>query len=278
MLRGAIDFAAPDRVSGWIFSRAVPVEGLLLQAFVDGLCVGEGLVGLYREDIKTAGLGDGRCGFSLAITLSDPSDTERVYVRLAESDFLLKQPTVTVAGKAAQSRSASARICWDSVSIEWMRQREALEQHELDLLTALVRFGVYDRSLKQTKRGGAAVAKEPVSADKQAAAVFNLLSVGDVTLHCQTIGDDEALSQLCLQATQSACYAALHADRATQLLVMEGSHENQEDRRTRPTDWVGAVQYALGPDRLVIVDLRCAMKLNPQPVSPVITTWIVSSQ
>ena len=281
MLRGAIDFVAPDRVSGWIFARTGPVNGLLMQVFVDGpvdgQCIGEGVVGLYREDIEKAGLGDGLCGFSIDIHVADPSDLGRVYVRLAESDFLLKQQSAVVRGKGDHDASSETPIRWNAASIEWMRQREALSQYELDLLNALMRFGVYDRSLKQAKMAGNARPKELLSAAVEAKALLNLLSLSDFAPQSIKVDSDTELRTLRDKKSENGCYAVLYAEHAAYLNVMEGSHDSRQILQAAPTDWVGAVRYTLGPDRLVVVDLRCAMRIIPQSDPLAITAWTMSA-
>jgi hypothetical protein len=89
MLRGSLEFVSPAIVSGWIYSPVAEVRNHLVLAFVDQTCVGQGRVEFFRQDLASAGLGDGFLGFHFPVTLEHPRDALRIVVRLDGSDFSL---------------------------------------------------------------------------------------------------------------------------------------------------------------------------------------------
>ncbi len=96
MIRGAIEWAGAGSIRGWIFSPEAGLRGRTLLAFLDGQCVGAGEIGLFREDIRDAGLGDGYSGFEFDIVLDDPADAPRVVVALDWCDAVLMQRNARV--------------------------------------------------------------------------------------------------------------------------------------------------------------------------------------
>ncbi len=91
MIRGAIEVATESIVSGWIHSTAVNLRNELILAFCGPHCIGAGTVEYFRQDLLDAGLGDGCCGFQIAIALPPGEFPGSVVVRLANSDAALIQ-------------------------------------------------------------------------------------------------------------------------------------------------------------------------------------------
>jgi hypothetical protein len=54
-------------VEGWAVDRASPLRPVEIDISVDGVLVARGLANRYRTDLEMAGLGDGRCGFRIAV-------------------------------------------------------------------------------------------------------------------------------------------------------------------------------------------------------------------
>ncbi|MES3152941.1 hypothetical protein [Sphingomonas faeni] len=90
MIKGAIDLLENGRVGGWIYSEAVDLEGQHVLAFVGRHCVGSGVVGIFRQDLFDAGLGNGRCGFSFDADVSEGGG-DALVIRLEDSDLSLLQ-------------------------------------------------------------------------------------------------------------------------------------------------------------------------------------------
>ena len=92
VIRGAVETAKRDLVSGWIFAASGDsLRNQLVLAFSGARCVGEGRVEIFRKDLLDAGLGDGYCGFHFPITLSAGEHPASVVVKLADSDAALIQ-------------------------------------------------------------------------------------------------------------------------------------------------------------------------------------------
>src|SRR5713101_4760963 len=82
MLRGAIDYATPSRLGGWVFSEAVSLRDHTVLAYLGEVCIGTGQIDKFRQDLADAGLSDGFLGFNFAIALDRPADLARVVIRL----------------------------------------------------------------------------------------------------------------------------------------------------------------------------------------------------
>ena len=101
MLRGAIEIARRDRVSGWLISAAGPLRGETVLAFVGRRCVGSGQVSVFRADLNAPDLGDGFSGFDFPIELQDGEAVESVVIRLELCDPVLVQDGSQVVASSA---------------------------------------------------------------------------------------------------------------------------------------------------------------------------------
>ena len=258
MLRGAIELATPVRVSGWIYTAVTSMEGLLVQAFVDSECVGEGTLGLPRDDLAAAGLGDGRCGFSFPISLAKPADRVRLHVRLFESDFMLTQPNQLLMPAANTAHRVGAEARWSAAAIEWLRRRGALEQYEVDLLTGVNRFGVYSRSLRVPKMASQVSHSVLLDAHEETGRLLDLISASDHRIETHDVAVKAGLREATHALVQSAIstVAVLHAMKPVTLLVVEGSHV-LTSADVSVAGQVGAIEYECGPDSLIVLDTRC---------------------
>lgn len=61
---GSIDLLSPSSATGWIYNTLSP-EPVIVQAVLNGQVIGETVADGERPDLVDAGVGDGRCGFSL---------------------------------------------------------------------------------------------------------------------------------------------------------------------------------------------------------------------
>lgn len=96
MLRGAIERIDELHIQGWVYSPVVSVRGLKLLAFNGARCAGAGIVDIFRDDLASAGLGDGYCGFRFAYTLKDAESPRHLTIRFENSDFELRQADTAV--------------------------------------------------------------------------------------------------------------------------------------------------------------------------------------
>ena len=255
MMRGAIDLAHPHRIGGWIYCGLGAVAEQTVLAFVDGECVGAGRVEVVREDLKRAGLGDGKLGFSFPITVNDEADVDRVVVKLEGSDLALLQP-----GAKLARRDAARPILADSQRIEWLRKKGLLAPFELTFLKCLQQLGAVDQSLVIPRN---AAHPHPEIADARAIAqsLFELLALRQVELRETKIavrGADEIVAAVRAAGEAPLSAFAIHAPRTGALSIVEGSHA----AAVRGEGFEGAIDYTFGPDRLLFVDLNARFELQ----------------
>ena len=67
MIRSAFELAGPKEVAGWALFGLSAVVGQGGSAFSDGRCIGAGTIDILREDLASAGLGDGKNGFRFPV-------------------------------------------------------------------------------------------------------------------------------------------------------------------------------------------------------------------
>lgn len=262
MLRGAIDDLSPWRIGGWIYSDSGSVRDRKVLAFVDSACVGAGTINLYRDDLAQAGLGDGYLGFNFELHLEQPQDAHRTTIRLEGSDFLLLPSSAQIISTVRPASSLVDR--YSTASIEWMRTRGWLEQKELDFLKMLSTFGVYDLSLrlsKSTEKATGAAQIEPKAAARE---MFSLLNAQQVEVQAQTFGE---IAELPVPRADQEPLVALWSARRGAVLVVEGSHRDQHDPSEPNLD--GAVEYEVGPDRLLFLDRRCIYGAHERSVGEI---------
>lgn len=255
MLRGALEQVSAGRVSGWIYSERWDVRGCTVLAFIEDRCVGAGSLDQPRPDLSAAGLASGDWGFDFAIDVPNSSEQGRTVVRLENSDFTLLPAQARIASFADQPAGLD-RV---AESLEWMRGRGWLEPREVDLVKGLSRFGVYDMALAPLTAIGTG---RPIQAPNEAAAeVFSLLSQNAVlptTLRWDRHSLPHDLRVHLLGAFREPI-GAFWSCVPLSLLVVEGSAADP------PLSMAGAVEYILGPNRLVFVDLRGAYQLGDAP-------------
>jgi hypothetical protein len=244
MIRGAIEVADENRVSGWVYCGEKSLRNETVLAFVGSHCVGAGRVDLFRQDLLDAKLGDGYCGFDFPVHLSEPGQAEQMIVRLQFSDAALLQSGCRISGPrrlepvAMDSRPNLGAI--DPASVLWMLDRGMLDQPESDFLKAMHTIGAYKRVLRQPKRSAAVepprVEPEPLVQDL--IALFHLSDVRLVRTNVASISDINT-----------------HAD----LLR----------RSSSPVP--GGIDYSFGPDSLLFVHRDCSFApRGPAPATGIL--------
>ena len=100
VLGGCLDLATHDIVAGWACSTSGSAVGLEV---LDGdRVIGQVLATAMRPDVRDAGFGDGRCGFTLRGLALDPASAHRLQVRRASDGALLGERSLAPdAGAAA---------------------------------------------------------------------------------------------------------------------------------------------------------------------------------
>ncbi len=265
MLKGAIDHISPNEIGGWIYSATASLRNHTVLAFIDDACIGAGRVELYREDLADAGLGDGFLGFKFPVNLASVEEAPLVVVKLEGSDAVIIQPSARLVRRTL-SRPCTIVTARTLASIEWMRARAWLDQTEYDFLRMMFRFGVYDLSLRQRKPG------EKPSGDglrdplETAQDMFDLLCNTRVEVATDVLAQDSGWNSQVERFQEGVIepIIAIWSPQKAAISIVEGSH--QEALRSVPDgdvvggDVIGAVDYAVAPDRLMFVDLRCRLK------------------
>lgn len=262
MLRGAIDHVSPNEVGGWIYSPNGSVRNHTVLAFIHDVCIGAGRVEVYREDLADAGLGDGFLGFRFPVSLSKVEDAPLVSVKLEGSDAVIIQPTARLASRtmAALPSMVSARSL---ASIEWMRARGWLDQTEYDFLRLMHRFGAYDLSLRKgklaEKQSGTGL-RDPQEAAQEA---FELLCAAPTQVASEVLTQETGLQSQIerFQAGSIEPIVAVWSPQRGNVSLIEGSHQDAASINSEG-QIIGGVEYGIGPDRLLFIDLRCRVRPN----------------
>ncbi|WP_462401997.1 tetratricopeptide repeat protein [Pseudomonas sp. Marseille-QA0332] len=87
---GHFDYILDDRAFGWAFAPAHPQKKLTIEIIADGEVVAQGIAQQFREDLQTAGIGDGCYMFDLQLSheLYD-GEVHDLAARVAETGNLL---------------------------------------------------------------------------------------------------------------------------------------------------------------------------------------------
>jgi phytanoyl-CoA hydroxylase len=92
-VEGHIDSATPGAIEGWIADREKPTARLELEVVHRDAMLGRCVADIYREDLRTAGIGDGCHGFKFALPiLLARNEMDHVGVRLSGSTLYLPNP------------------------------------------------------------------------------------------------------------------------------------------------------------------------------------------
>ena len=259
MLKGAIDHISPNEIGGWIYSATASLRNHTVLAFIDDACIGAGRVDLYREDLAHAGLGDGFLGFKFPVNLANIDEAPLVVVKLEGSDAVIIQPSARLVRRTL-SRPRTIVTARTLASIEWMRARAWLDQTEYDFLRMMFRFGAYDLSLRQRRPG------EKPSSDglrdplETAQDMFDLLCNTRTEVATDVLTQESGWRSLAerFQEGTTESIIALWSPQRASIALVEGSH--QDGACSPDEEIVGAVDYAVAPDGLLFIDLRCRLK------------------
>lgn len=276
IMRGAIDQVSVDNVAGWLYSEAGPLRGHTVLALIDDECVGAGTVDIFRPDLMDAGLGDGYSGFDIRIIVPRAGDEQRLVVKLDGSDLVLLQPSARISKPSKLSGLALFSLR-SPKSLEWMRTRGWLEQMEIDLFRALHQFGIYDRSLRMAKSAEKASGTPLLDPEHEASVLFELLRMERVELQEHKLENVRALAaqraQLAAQTPEPV--VALWSAKREALMVVEGSHQ---DEQLIGNELSGAVDYVVGPDRLILLDVRCRFGNQSDSGATGLRTFLVAPE
>ena len=259
MLRGAIDLVSGNEIGGWIYSSTGSLRDHTVLAYVHDVCVGAGRIDLFREDLANAGLGDGFLGFKFPVSISRVEEAALVSVKLEGSDAVIMQSGARLALQGATSHRTVMTVR-TAASVDWMRARGWLDQTEYDFLRLMFRFGVYDFNLSKSKpqerRNGGGL-QDPQEA---ARTMFELLCTESKPISTEVLTDVMGLRPVIsrFQAGEIEPIISLWSPQSARVSLLEGSHH---DTPTTEFERVitGSVDYVIGADRLLFLDLRCRL-------------------
>ena len=245
MIRGFIEQATPEVISGWIHARDVPLRGQRVLAMLDQECVATGIVEHFRQDLVDAGLGDGHLGFHMATNrLLGRREVPRVVVRLEGSDASLLQRGARVDAAPGEGDPAAAGFVHTEDTLAWLRARGALTEEESDFLAAIARFGAHDHDLAEHACAEALEAT--------ATALIGTFALRKVMLRRQEIESIDELATIRLPA--GLPILALWGSAEGRIGVAEASHL---DPLGEGAAMDAFTDYRFGPRRLLLLHRAC---------------------
>lgn len=234
MIIGAIEICDSNEIGGWLHCHNMNLKGETVLAYLDDACVGSGEIGLFRQDLADAGLGDGHLGFLFGITLPSPVDASRVVVTLSNCEAVILQRGATVVNVAANTEPSSF-ICGtlpEDAQLEWLQVRGMMPETEADLIQALAAYGAASDQI------------DPEDASARLQAVFEAIHLGPVGVDYIDLASDEDIPAV-LAAHEPALKAGLFAlvsDRRMTFLVQET--DSTHPFRKINDEVIGGVEYA----------------------------------
>jgi hypothetical protein len=273
MFQGSIDFASRTRVLGWVYCTRWSLVGARVHAFVDDYCVGTGIVGLFRQDLVQAGIGDGLGGFDFSIALDPAHDPRTVHIRVEDGNALIRQPGTCLEPRAVIgiAQRWGAR---DLSALFWMRARGWLLPEQFEILRDLADFGVCRQRFEPAIDHAESAARE--RALNAAGPLLELLMFAAVTPACVTGLSVAQLPKLRQKLLASIPLAdpivGLWAQTKSSLRIIEGSHRGSATRE------LGAgIEYEFGDDTLLWAHLECQITAPLGGISTPLTAFFVNA-
>lgn len=256
MIRGAIELVTTDVVQGWIYAEGISTRNRNILAFLNGQCIGAGTVGLFRQDLAAAGLGDGYFGFAIDVSV-DEALLPSIVVKLEGSDALLIQANTKIAGAAATlAQFDRAAVTEKMNSLKWALKHARMAQSDYDFLRILTNMGSYERVLvHRSADGELLITDSPTNIATELLESCAGRELGLSEVSACTLKD---LNMHIKQVANSANFlpiVAVYAKKNAVIRVVDGSHiaENQEGGRVHVTE------YVLTPENVIILDARITL-------------------
>lgn len=257
MIKGHIDLVTPTRVEGWAYAAGFAVRGMRLLAWIDDVCLGGGVVGVYRQDLAEAGLGDGHLGFSFDIHLERPMPLGRLFVSFEGSDFILRGPRARL--RDAEEAEGAAGIVPDEIPLWQFACRQGwIAEDERQQLNMLARYGCCEVPLPVRERKAAT----QIQAQAMAERMLSVHALEPTRLETGQLDNLEGLARLRdlsvprLFSRQGV--VALWSPRARPLRIVEGSHRLVPlEQRAKAAE--GMIEYQFGGQILLLLNIDCVV-------------------
>jgi len=129
-LRGRIDTTSQGRICGWAFDSEHPEKRLTIEFFADEELLGTACADLFRQDLATADIGDGRYGFTFDLR-AETWPRQSLSARIAGTRYWLEDPggRDVTAEDGYASPAAGIPADWASSLVDARAFRR--EQHKL---------------------------------------------------------------------------------------------------------------------------------------------------
>lgn len=263
MIRGAIEVVTTEAVQGWIYCDHVAMSDQTVLAYSGEQCVGSGRVNVFRPDLVSAGLSDGKLGFNFPIAV-DPEAVETVVVKFEGSDAVLLQTGARIGhrgsgGSALKRSSVLAQLG----RLKWALKHGRIGQADFDFLRTVYSFGVYERGLVRRRS-----ADDQVVVDSWRVVTRTLfealVSMEVETLEARLNSPEQFKLEMARVARSPELLpiVALHSDTPASVQVAEGSHVTGNavggDYGPLPAS---AARFTLSSECLLILDSRAASQL-----------------
>jgi hypothetical protein len=252
MFRGAIENVTDNAVSGWVYSDKLRVTGQTLLAFANNVCVGSGKVGLHRQDLEEAGLGDGKLGFNFGITLNGISAP--VVVKFEGSDAMLIPPDSALVWTKREADKLSPDAVQRNLKIiSWMAERGWASAEQFISLREIISHGhttVSMSSLQKSSDGSNGDVLSKVSE------LFAMSQMAPVNVETLELGTDVMSMLETIRNDRNTCkIVALSVTKKTQIRIHEASHiENAESGNMS-----SALIVRIQPGDILFFDIRCQL-------------------
>ena len=257
MLRGAIEIATTELVSGWIYSDLGPVRDLVIVALSGEDCLGTGKIDVFRPDLADAGVGDGNCGFCFPVVVPAGS-LDSLVVKLDGSDAVLLQAGARIGISTRVADMKRSTVLWHLARLKWALRRGRISQSDFDFLRTLWPLGVYERGLVRRRAADDDVVIEPWRG--AARGLFEAYLALDVEMATQEIRTPEDF-RLALERVATnpelVKVIALHCEKQVILRVLEGSHVHDGANGNESNVTVARPsEYLLSAENIIMLDAR----------------------
>ena len=280
MIKGNIDFFSHTEVRGWVHSQNFSADDIEVSAYVKDLCVGQGTLDVYRQDLIEAGLGDGWSGFEFKIQIPFDADIRDFNIRLPDCDFVLTPKEDLVLAHRTKQRKELINFKDDLL---WLRGKEILQEFEFNLLRILYKFGVCDLKVLIDDDLGSITAVHEAGPnrscldnliDSQTLRSLNIIfdflyrnKFEIICLQIQSLSEwDEYLAKLRRTFRGCSPVIAIYATSAFCFDVLESTHVTDQEIlfvSNSRLKILGAIEYQANLHNIVILNVDTAYLINP---------------